>query len=107
MTQEQLRNLLAELKTGLAALYGERMRAMYLYGSYARGEADPDSDVDLLIVLDRIGSYWGELKRSGPLASSLSLNYGSTVSLVFVSQRDWATRETPFLDNVREEAIAA
>lgn len=29
-----------------------RLRAVYLFGSYARGDARPDSDVDLCIVAD-------------------------------------------------------
>lgn len=29
-----------------------RVRAVYLFGSHARGEARPDSDVDLCIVAD-------------------------------------------------------
>ncbi|MGI8911693.1 MAG: nucleotidyltransferase domain-containing protein [Rubrobacteraceae bacterium] len=37
---------------GLGTIYGERYRGMVLYGSYARGEADEGSDVDLLLLLD-------------------------------------------------------
>jgi hypothetical protein len=38
--------------------------------------------------------------------ASLSLEYGATVSCVFSSEQDWGSLETPFLDNVREEAVA-
>ena len=37
----------------LAAMSGvARVRAVYLFGSHARGEAQPDSDVDLCIVAE-------------------------------------------------------
>jgi len=35
---------LAALKRGLTLLYGERLQRLYRFGSYARGEARPDSD---------------------------------------------------------------
>lgn len=68
-----LSELLGELRVGLESLYGEGLKGLYLFGSRARGEAAPDSDVDILIVLDEIGSYYGELDRSAELVSSLSL----------------------------------
>ena len=54
---ERIRTLMGELKTGLQAIYGERLRGIYLYGSYARDEADEESDVDVLVVLDDFEHY--------------------------------------------------
>lgn len=99
--------LLRELKAGLEAMYGERLRGVYLYGSYARGEADPESDVDIVVVLDNIASYAAEVDRTGHLVSSLSLRYGVSISRVFVSERAWREGETAFLATVREEAVPA
>ena len=39
--------------TGLRQRFGERLVSVRLFGSYARGEATADSDVDCLILLDR------------------------------------------------------
>jgi hypothetical protein len=57
--------------------------------------------------LDRIDHYAAEVERTGPMISELSLKYGVSVSRIFVSQRDWSSGESPFLANVREEAISA
>lgn len=102
-----LNTLLGELKNGLDALYGERLKAVYLYGSYARGEQDNGSDVDILVILDPFDHYRAEIERTSYLIAELSLKYGVSISRVFVSQKDWANRESPFLANAREEAIAA
>ncbi len=99
--------LLAELRSGLADLYQERLRGVYLYGSYARGEAEDGSDVDVLIVLDRLGAYGDEIDRTSELVSRVSLAHGISVSRVFVSEDEWQKSQGWFLANVREEAIPA
>jgi predicted nucleotidyltransferase len=104
---DRARAILSELKPGLALLYGERLKGVYLYGSYARGEEDEESDIDILIVLDRTDHYGAEIERSSRLIADLSLKYGVTVSRVFVSEADWRQGQTPFLANVREDAIPA
>ena len=59
--------LLAEVRAGLSAIYGDRLRGMYLYGSYARGEQDAESDVDVLVVLNEVPDYWGG-DQTGPVS---------------------------------------
>jgi len=100
-----LDDLTAELKIGLDRVYGDRLKGLYLYGSYARGEEDRESDLDILVVLEQFDHYAAEVNRTGELASELSLKYGMTVSQVFVRESEWLNGDTPFLSNVREEAI--
>ena len=103
----RIQALLARLKTDLEALYGERLRGLYLYGSYARGEEDAESDVDVLVVLDEVGDYAAEIDRTSEIVSRTSLAHVASVSRVFVPLCDWLSAETNFLANVRAEAIAA
>jgi predicted nucleotidyltransferase len=104
---EKIKRLLCELKAALQSLYGDRLRGVYLYGSYAKGKADAESDVDVLIVLDTIDHYAAEVDRTGYAAAEISLRYGVSISRVFSSDRDWRRRATPFLQNAREEAVPA
>jgi uncharacterized protein len=104
---DRIKDLLIELKARLLEIYGSRLEGLYLYGSYARGDEQPGSDVDVLILLDRIDHYSLEIDRTGELISNLSLKFGVSISRLFVSESDWKHRDTPFLANAREEAISA
>lgn len=102
-----IHKLLEELKDGLASLYRDRLQGVYLYGSRARAEADRESDVDVLVILDAIPSYSAEIARTSALIAELSLRHGVCVSRVLVTKQEWQQGRTPFLLNAREEAIAA
>jgi len=104
---DTIRALLKELKSALSRLYGQRLKGVYLFGSHARGEADDESDVDVLIVLDRIENYSKEVDRSSELVARLSLQYDRSISCVYVSEERWKHEETMFLINVREEVVSA
>jgi predicted nucleotidyltransferase len=102
-----VKKLLAELKKGLTELYGQRLKAVYLFGSYARGDYNENSDLDVMIVLDTYKSYWDELVRSAELASDLSLEYDVTISRMIMTEEQWKKGDLPVLMNVRMEGVAA
>lgn len=98
-----LNDVLRYLDGGLRKLYGRRYRGLVLYGSHARGEANEDSDVDLLLLLDGTVEVGKEIRRSSPLVSSLSLEAGIVLSPVPVSVEDYRASSDPYLTNARRE----
>jgi predicted nucleotidyltransferase len=104
---DAVRRILVDLKLNLAMVYADRLQGVYLFGSHARDEADAESDLDVLIVLDRIDSYVTEIARTSQLISALSLKHGIAVSRVFASAAQWREDSTLFFLNLREEAIPA
>lgn len=107
MSKTEIQELLVKLRRGLELLYGEHLAGFYLIGSHARGEATPESDIDVLIVLDEITDYGQEIEHTGHLVAELSLAYGISINRVFVSASAWRHRDSPFLANAREQAKAA
>ncbi len=80
-----LKMLLDRLVTELNELYGERYQGLVLYGSYARGEADEGSDVDLLLLLEGPVEVGREIRRASAVVSRLSLQADRTLSVIPVS----------------------
>ena len=103
----EIRNLLAELKQGLAKIYGDRLKAVYLFGSYARGDYQEDSDLDVMIVLTDYQNYGAEIDRSGDLISQLALESGISISRVIMKEIQWQESDTPLLRNIRAEGVPA
>lgn len=87
-----LKGVLDDFRRQLFEHFGQRLVGLTLFGSYARGEAGPDSDIDVAVVLDRIDSHaervWpmqlsGELE--GPLLVPIVL---SKAELDFLRARE-------------------
>jgi predicted nucleotidyltransferase len=104
---ENVKSLMAKMKKGLTELYGQRLKAVVLFGSYARGDYNENSDLDVMVVLDAYQSYWDELVRSAELASELSLEYDVTVSRTIMTEEQWKQGDLPVLRNVRAEGVPA
>ncbi len=94
-----------ELKAALSDLYGERLRGVYLYGSYARGSFGPESDVDVLVVLAGVVRPGVEISRMSPFVSDICLKYDLLISILPVSE-EARRRPDPFFAQVHREAVA-
>jgi uncharacterized protein len=102
---EKLRAILADLRRQFEALYGERLVQMVLFGSHARGDAEPGSDIDVLIVLRGPVNPGEEITRTGEVTALLSLQYDSVISRIFISVDQFIGEQSPLLLNVRREGV--
>ena len=105
MMQTRLSPLLAMLRRELARTLGDQLQAVVLYGSQARGEAHPGSDIDVLIVLQGDFDYGDMLKRTSPIISTLSLDNDVVISRAFISAERYQSERSPFMLNVRREGV--
>jgi predicted nucleotidyltransferase len=106
MTMEaRIETILAELREGLEKIYGDRLVQLILYGSRARGDAEPDSDIDVMVVLKGPVIPGREIDRTSELRASLSLKYEVLVSCVYMPEERYSAEQSSLLINVRREGI--
>jgi len=103
--RQKVRGILTELKQRLKTLYGEHLVQVVLFGSQARGDANPASDIDVLVVLK--GPFDSEVENSlsSKLLAELSLRYSEAISCIFISDFDFQHSQEPLLRNVRQEGV--
>ena len=93
-----------EVAGDLRRLYGSRFRKVLLFGSWARGEAGPESDIDLLVVLDRVDSPWEELRRMEDVLWRHSFGHDTTISTVPIGEAELESAASPALIRARAES---
>ena len=104
MTREEL---LGQIKRRLAAGYGDRLRGVVLYGSEARGDAQPDSDIDVLVLLDGPAASWADIKAAADALYPLMLQIGRTIDAMPVDVRRYEEGAAPLYVDARREGIMA
>jgi predicted nucleotidyltransferase len=102
---KQLFALLNELKSGLAEIYGDRLFSVILFGSHARGEATPESDIDVMVVLTDFVNAVEERARMSGLFWHFLREYDELVSIIPISKSRFLAGEISFLRVVKREGI--
>ena len=102
----QLRLILSDLQHLLKNFYDSRLSKIILYGSQARQDAEEDSDIDVLVVLNGAVNPGDEITRTGKSISQLSLKYNTLISCTFISSGRYLKEQSPLLLNVRREGVA-
>ena len=100
-----IKQCLQDFKLALADLYGDRLVSLVLYGSFARHEETDVSDVDVLVVLKGDVSPGDEILRMGDIKAKLLLKYGELISVAPTSQADFLHRNSPLLEQIRQDGI--
>jgi predicted nucleotidyltransferase len=111
----RVREALAAFQQALLAAFPGQIRRIILYGSYARGEAAPDSDVDVMVVVgweeERLPdgfyrSMYGDPRweKIVDLATDINLVFGIYISPMVLGQsrfEEWS----PLMYSVRRDGV--
>jgi len=95
-----------DFKSALEKLYGERLQDAVLYGSYARGDYDDESDIDLFVVLnDNEVNTITEVSTLSALTPQAILQHGKAIAALSVSGQRYRSSPMPVYQNARREGI--
>ena len=93
-----------QFTTKAKQLLGNNIVDILIYGSVARNETHPDSDIDVIVIVKR-NAFKNQMKLA-QLAFDILLETGEYISVQTMKPKD-LKRDTIFLHNVRREAIHA
>lgn len=85
----------------------EPSATVILFGSFARGQQNKQSDIDVLILVDNEKITYSDEKRIKYPLYDLEFETGMIISTLIISRKDWETRHsiTPLYLNVKKEGV--
>jgi len=97
--------LLKRIRESLEEAFGERLKGIVLYGSEARGEATPDSDIDILVLLAGPIKLGRDLRTIIHALYPLQLEIDRIIEAFPVDEADYLRGEYALYRNALREGI--
>lgn len=101
----QLISITETLKTQFQHLYQQRLKQLILFGSQARGDAQEDSDIDILVVLKGEVNPVREIKNNSDFISKLCLEYDAVINCFYLSENRLNQEDDLFISNVKKDGV--
>ena len=105
---QRIQTELEEFMILVKECFGQNLKSVIVYGSYARGDYDEHSDIDIMILVTLSED---EIKRAENCifdgAYDLELKYGKSLSPVIKNQEffEYWSDTLPFYRNVKMEGV--
>src|SRR5512133_2913255 len=106
MDEKFVKSILQKCKETLSKYYGSRLKGIILYGSMARGDGVPSSDIDLLILLSSPLDYFAELRQIADLLYPIQLESEQLISAKPALASDYEMGSISLYRNVKREGVA-
>ena len=107
-SQQDIHSIISALRVGVAQIFQQEYIDVILFGSYARGDYDEESDIDVLLLVDVPRQTIFERNwQIGELAAELLMEYGIVVSPIVENRQSFEANSglLPFFRNIRAEGI--
>ena len=99
----QVEQIIRTFKEKTEKLYGKRLKNILLYGSFARGQATEDSDIDLAVILEGEVDPCREIDAMIDLITDINLDFETLLSVFPLAVTDFEQLNSPLLLNLRKE----
>ena len=103
---QRIKKILTLFKKEIKGLYGKKVKRVLLYGSWARGTAHEESDIDIVVVINAHIIPGKEIDKMIGIITEINLKYEVLISVYPISVRNFSQINSPLLLNIRKEAIA-
>ena len=103
-----LRKMLLELEEKLQRVYGNKLKAVILYGSVARGTATEESDIDIMVLVDGTAQELRTFEdQLSDVSTDISIKYFRVLSIIDISYQEYMrwVNTSPFYRNVSKEGV--
>ena len=104
---EKIKQLINRIKEHLIRIYGDKIKKVILYGSFVRGEATQDSDIDLLVLTDQSLNPFEVRDSLSDILFDILLDEGELISVIAIPENLYENYNSPFMLNVRKEGLVA
>jgi len=107
-SNEELKIILKELIDRVNPLFGDKLKKVILFGSYARGDYDKESDIDVLLMLNEdeisLEKYSDKITD---IVVELELKYDVVLSTILQSEKKFNKyqKAMPFYSNISTEGV--
>jgi predicted nucleotidyltransferase len=96
--------ILERFRAAVIEIYGDRLERVVLFGSRARGDAQPDSDYDVAVFLRDMPDRFAEMNRLADIATAILYGEGAFVHAMPYRAGSYNER-TPLMHEIRAEGI--
>lgn len=107
-TQSDLKNILKKIVMIYRNIYNQNLCEVYLYGSYARGDYNTESDIDIVaIVKGERQQLQEQLKKIWDVVSDLELDYEVIISPTVIPYTEFEIYKDilPYYKNIAQEGV--
>jgi predicted nucleotidyltransferase len=107
-TKNELRTIIEHLVQAYRSVYGQDIVQIVLYGSYARGDYDRESDVDIVAIVQGEREILQEqLKKVWDVSCELELEYDTILSPTVIPYKEFEKyrEELPYYRNIAQEGV--
>jgi len=105
---ELINKILQIVHSNAESTFSERLKSTILYGSYARGNYENDSDIDIMVLVDMDKQDLSRYRKNiANLSSNIDLEYDVFTSIKlqdYKTYNDWLN-VVPFYQNVQREGV--
>ncbi|UCD30389.1 MAG: nucleotidyltransferase domain-containing protein [Planctomycetota bacterium] len=99
-------DIIRKCKTALEDYYGSRFTGLILYGSLARDQDSPASDIDLLVLLNQPFNYFDELRQIIELLYPIQLESDRLISAKPVPLDEFERGRIQLYRNAKREGVS-